>query len=46
MRDVPLHVGPDLPIALDVAVSIIGVAAVVFLLVAYQFYREYGGKLT
>ena len=34
-----LHVGPQLPVPLDVALAVLGVGLVVFLFVVYDMYR-------
>ena len=39
MSSAILHVGPQLPVPLDVALTVLGVGLVVFLLVVYDMYR-------
>jgi len=34
---------PDLPLTLDLALSIVGIAVVAFVMLAYVFYRDYRG---
>ncbi|MFA1610023.1 hypothetical protein [Halobellus rubicundus] len=44
MTLVPIHAGPNLPLSPRLAVTILGVGAVVFFLVLFDIYRrEVGG---
>lgn len=42
---VPVHVEPDLPLATDAAVPILGLGALVLAVVAYDAYRVYGDRV-
>jgi hypothetical protein len=43
---IPLHAsGPDLPLAPDFALPILGVSLLVLLVIAYVFYVDYRGVL-
>ena len=37
---------PDLPLTLDLALSIVGIAVVAFVMLTYVFYRDYRGTFT
>ena len=43
--ETPLHTStqPDLPLTTDLALSIVGIAVVAFVMLAYLFYRDYRG---
>lgn len=44
---IPLHAsGPDLPLAPDLALPILGISLLVLLTIAYVFYVDYRGVFT
>jgi len=44
MQRLPLHEGPNLPLATDVAIAVMALAVLVLGVVVYDAYRTYGGK--
>jgi hypothetical protein len=44
MQRLPLHEGPNLPLATDVAIVVMALAVLVLGVVVYDAYRTYGGE--